>query len=116
MSLRAALILASLLMASSTSPTSAQRVAIGEGIKSCGTWTKERQVKSQASHMFATWVLGYASGANWRAYPDPDFLAEPDAEGILAWVDNYCRAHPIDTIGKASEELIYFLERRAGKR
>ena len=35
-----------------------------------------------------------------------DPLNGVDAFAVWAWIDNYCRAHPLDTIQKASVEFV----------
>jgi hypothetical protein len=39
--------------------------------------------------------------------PDRDPLHGMDADGVWAWVDNYCRDHPIDMILSASEAFLH---------
>ena len=37
-------------------------------------------------------------------------LAEgTDADGVFAWIDNYCSAHPLETIYSAAEALVVTL-------
>jgi len=31
---------------------------------------------------------------------------KPDAEGLWAWVDNYCGTHPLNSIGQAADALL----------
>ena len=35
----------------------------------------------------------------------PDFLVGTDFDGLMVWIDNYCRANPLDTIGAAEVAL-----------
>jgi hypothetical protein len=53
--------------------------------------------------MFPDGHLGFLSGIGFTADGDP--LAGMDAEGVWSWVDNYCRAHPIEKIAKAAAEF-----------
>ena len=41
------------------------------------------------------WVLGFVSGSNWSTIGDKDYLNGLDADAIHAWLDNYCRQHPL---------------------
>jgi hypothetical protein len=43
-----------------------------------------------------------------------DFLAATDAQAIFAWLDNYCRQHPLEKVIEASDSLIPELTMRAG--
>jgi hypothetical protein len=76
---------------------------IGAGAASCGTWTKYRS--DPQAHFVASvevnWVLGFLSGIGYaRAGADP--LRGMDPAGVSGWIDNYCRAHPIDPIHLAA--------------
>jgi hydrogenase/urease accessory protein HupE len=53
------------------------------------------------------WVVGFLSGVGWPQNKyDP--LAGMVAGGVWGWVDNYCRAHPIETIGDAALAFVSF--------
>jgi hypothetical protein len=52
------------------------------------------------------WVLGYVTSADaWGPWPIGT-LSNGDNTGLLAWVDMYCQAHPLDDIAKAAEKLV----------
>jgi hypothetical protein len=57
-------------------------------------------------HLYEIWVVKYIAGVDWADIPRPDFFAKVDAEGMLGWVDNYCRAHPINNVQRAAEQLV----------
>jgi hypothetical protein len=67
---------------------------------SCGSWTAARHNRDQA---YEFWVFGFISGI---AHAYSDVTVDPfngmDGKGVRAWVDNYCRAHPIETIADAA--------------
>ena len=59
---------------------------------------------------YQQWVAGFLSGANSvisTVAPKLDTLLQPniDAQGLYAWIDNYCIAHPLDTIAQAADAL-----------
>jgi hypothetical protein len=58
--------------------------------------------------MFAQWVAGYLSAANNVAFVNDkeDVLKGSDFDGLMAWIDNYCRANPLDTVEKAAVQLL----------
>jgi hypothetical protein len=60
----------------------------------------------------ANWVLGYVTGVNFLA-SETDMLATVDTKGVQAWVDNYCQAHPLDTVDMAAQTLTFELLHRA---
>jgi hypothetical protein len=76
----------------------------GEGTISCGSWASLRRSGSlQAAFGPEQWVLGFLSGigfTNGALGNDP--LRGVDAEGVWAWVDNYCHAHSLETVQRAA--------------
>jgi hypothetical protein len=43
----------------------------------------------------------------------PDFIKGGDFASVVAWIDNYCSAHPLDSIGTAALALVFELRSRA---
>jgi hypothetical protein len=83
----------------------------GSASTSCGAWTTERShlipgVPVGPEYINAmedeSWVLGFLSGIGFANQNGDDPLSGVDTDGIWAWVDNYCRDHPLDTIAKAA--------------
>jgi hypothetical protein len=80
---------------------------IGVGLSSCGTWTTDRRNPSaQLALMDASWISGFLSGIGYVGEGGADPLKGMDANGVAAWVDNFCRAHPIDDIATAAEAFV----------
>jgi hypothetical protein len=79
---------------------------IGVGLGSCGGWTSHRQTPPGTGASTAEqWVVGYLSGQGHLANAvgnalDP--LKGVDAEGVWAWIDNYCRANPLKRVWEAA--------------
>lgn len=93
------MILASVLM---TSAAQAQEYrAIGVGTMSCGSWTAARRTQGADAFALQQWVAGFLSGIGYQGPGNP--LNGVDAEGVWAWIDNYCRSHPLDKIRMAAE-------------
>ena len=84
---------------------------LGAGAVSCGKWTQQRQNRNDMQ--IGGWALGFVSGAN-AMETNIDFLEAPDADAVLAWVDNYCRSHPLDQVSTALVHLVIELEQQAG--
>lgn len=78
----------------------AQFTIIGQGTLSCGAWTAARRMRSGAGQQ--QWLLGFLSGVGFMGGPDVDPLANIDAEGVWAWVDNHCAANPAETLETAA--------------
>jgi hypothetical protein len=68
---------------------------------SCGRWTTERRAGGGATH--SAWALGYLSGA--ASALDRDLLHDTDGSGLLAWIENYCRANPLEMFHTAVQRL-----------
>jgi len=77
-------------------------VAVGAGVASCVTWTQVRNDPTRTDRDGAEqWVLGYVSGVS-AVTP----LKRAAADGVWAWMDKYCRDHPLDNISEAGVALI----------
>ncbi len=82
-------------------------VILGAGSRPCGSWL---QVRSQAlpdSAALQSWVLGYVTSVNaifLTSSPDVTQGANPDA--LFSWIDNYCAAHPFDSLARATAALL----------
>ena len=60
------------------------------------------------------WLLGFVSGFNWYAPASGgDIGRGADVESLHAWIDQYCREHPLETLVFAAVMLIQELERRS---
>ena len=88
---------------------------IGSGTVSCGSWIESRKGSDENRLQRQGWVSGYLSSYNMWTLPDNrgveyrDVSESVDADGIFAWIDNYCGAHPFDKLAHAVEALIYEL-------
>jgi hypothetical protein len=88
---------------------------VGDGGKSCGTWTELRKSPMKAEY-YEGWVGGFLSGVNWvtTVHNKINILGKPvDPDGLFAWVDNYCATNPLNTISQAANALGMELVRRA---
>ena len=99
------------------------RTVIGAGM-GCGDWTRARLSEQRGNNnvgdlihryqMFA-WVTGYLSGAN-EISQGPDFLTErtgTSTSAIEGWIDNYCKANPLDSMAIAAAALKTDLQTRS---
>ena len=82
----------------------ADRMIGGLGMGSCGTWTKVRH--DHLAFAYEQWGLGYLSGVGDVHVAKLDPLQGTDADGVWAWVDNYCQGHPLDKIVWAGEAFV----------
>jgi hypothetical protein len=93
-----------------------QYMVLGEGrATSCGTWQQERRTRSITLLGSQAWVLGYVTRANHDGAArgaNANLTDGTDAEGLYAWIDNYCRANPLKNLASAAEELVGELRKR----
>lgn len=115
---RMKLLLSLAILATALLAGSAQAATVaGQGTNSCGTWTSWRRAAAAAetrggiqtdqarwSYQIEQWILGFLSGIAIRGSVDP--LKGTDFEGVWAWVDNYCQAHPLDDLATAAVAFV----------
>ena len=88
------------------------RLGIGQGANSCWAWTRSHRAKAATQDLYTQWVAGFVSGLNWNT-DDPDILTEMDFDGLMAWVDNYCKATPLANVATGAALLVHVLRERA---
>jgi hypothetical protein len=82
--------------------------AYGDGaVNSCGNWIEVRKTPNTWEGLVVqAWVSGFVSGYGFSG----NTLKETDVNAILAWVDNYCKEKPLDTVAEAAEMLIFEMQ------
>jgi hypothetical protein len=99
------------LMVGVSAPAAAY-TAIGMGNMACGEWTSARRhPDSDQAVADGEWILGFIAGAAYENGKDP--LSGINADGVWAWIDNYCAANPRQTQVDAATA---FLKARIGNR
>jgi hypothetical protein len=78
--------------------------AYGYGVgSSCGQWLRD-SAKDYAPGQ--QWMLGYISGAiAVRASNQATPLRKTDSDGVFAFLNQYCQAHPLDRMTRAARFL-----------
>jgi hypothetical protein len=75
----------------------------------CGTWIKS------PSDVQRVWLNGFLSGIN--SMSNVDALDQvSSADQFFVWMDNYCKAHPLDKVSTGAIELFLELSERARTR
>ncbi len=100
-----AMALLSTLGTAAKQPTKPLVTIYGQGAQSCGLWA-ERNRNSRDS-VTQAWVLGYVSGV---VHQSGKKLKNTDAAAMSVWMDNYCKAHPLELIVTGASELVDTLE------
>ena len=83
--------------------------AYGPGTYSCGQWLSTRS-DEQLRYIDLFWVLGFVSAAGF--YNSHGDLETTDKDAIMSWLDNYCRANPLEKLFVASNALVVELAQR----
>jgi hypothetical protein len=83
---------------------------IGAGGYSCGTWTAEKAIPIRRLENEA-WLMGYFSAANRFVSTNGNLTHGVDGTGLVAWMDNYCAAHPLNMIETGALNLYQELRR-----
>ena len=87
-----------------------RRSAVGYMDVTCDRWTAG--ANSTQGTAYAAWVAGFLSGANLAERAE-DWLIDEDGTSIRRWISEYCKAHPVETIGAAAVMLRQALRQRA---
>ena len=98
-------------------PTHAVAVG-GTGREPCAAWTQDRNAEKepgrQTSEGRIEWISGFFSAVNLFAEPSGNLHGGiDDRDGMLSWIDNYCRAHPGDPLFAAAANLVLQLRRQS---
>lgn len=82
-------------------------VILGAGSRPCGSWLQLRGQSNPESAVLQSWVLGYITSVNANVLTVRQDVAEgstPDA--LFSWIDSYCATHPLDSIARATGNLL----------
>ncbi len=85
---------------------------LGQGNRSCGKWTQGRKKDDWPQRAAEAWILGFITAYNFYVPGLSNVAKGTDVVGREAWIDNYCRDHPLDKIVDATEALIKHLKTR----
>lgn len=104
-----ALVLAALALNANAAPPV---MVSGLGVSDCGEWVKKVYAGDPA------WVYGYLSALNaeWTYQGAPDFLKGVSGSQVNVWIDNYCQAHPLESVQIGTYMLAQELLNRARAR
>jgi hypothetical protein len=79
----------------------------GYGGKSCGAFISDHGSRSGSS--YATWLTGYITAVNELTPDTYSITGLTDLEGVLGWVENYCKKNPTDLFFDAVKAAVLFL-------
>ena len=76
----------------------------------CGEWVLMKDPSGKPTREFRYWLLGYLSGA--AVETGKDILRTTSSASIELWMDNYCKANPLKTVGEGATTLFYELTKK----
>jgi hypothetical protein len=80
-------------------------VVFGMGTLSCGSYTQARKVPGPTELQFEYWVTGYITAVN-RFLPETSDIANgTDLDGLMGWLDNWCRDNPTKNFSTGADAL-----------
>ena len=80
--------------------------------QTCGRWLEVSRDESHPIHLlFMSWAEGWVG----RAALEAEVPWGGDASAVRTWINNYCRAHPLNTIDDAAYDLEGQLDQRSAK-
>jgi hypothetical protein len=82
------------------------------GVRSCGQWVA-RKASDLDKAANEAWLLGYLSGLATGSRVD--ILRDTDYGSLMAWMDNYCNAHPLERVSSGAAQLYLELQGRMSK-
>ena len=77
----------------------------GPDTDSCAEWAAERAKSGYHSQAQEGWIFGYITGLNAFGQNSGDNAPGTTAAGLIGWVDNYCKANPLDAVNMAGFDL-----------
>ena len=96
-----------LLVASVAAAADDQYVILGAGGRPCGSWLELRSRAMPESIVLQSWVLGYVTSVNANVLTGTGDVSRGDSpDALFAWIDNYCAAHPLDSVARAAGALL----------
>jgi hypothetical protein len=97
-------------VSASAASSSGEFTVLSVGNNSCGSWTQARRSNTAAG--FEGWVLGYLTGFNEFSPGGDDITAGTDHAGIFAALDKFCLEKPMETVARASADVLLQLMKK----
>ena len=88
----------------------------GAGAVTCGTYLQSR--KDETWNTEVNWMLGFISSVNHYLYEgenEDGVFGNADVDALGAWMENYCRENPLDSVYAGTVLLVdELIERDTG--
>jgi hypothetical protein len=83
---------------------------IGAKKGGCGEYVREKQ--AEVRRWYESWLMGYISGINHGKPGKADYSNGIAPDGLVQWVENYCRQNPLSPFSHAVEEMLEEIGRK----
>src|SRR5215469_11942630 len=84
-----------------------QYVIFGAGSRPCGSWLQLRSQALPDSAVLQSWVLGYVTSVNANLLSvNQDVTGGASPDVLFSAIDNYCAAHPLDSLARATGAML----------
>jgi hypothetical protein len=84
----------------------------GPGGSTCGQYLESGEIQL-LRQLHVSWIQGFISGMNMaRAKQGQELVELPDAPSIEAYMDKFCRDHPLDPMYQGAFDLSLEIEAR----
>jgi hypothetical protein len=70
------------------------------GNRNCGEWVRDQTVSNKA------WLVGFLSGINVTGITDDSLKKIQSTSQIYLWMDNYCKANPLQMVSDGAYKLL----------
>jgi hypothetical protein len=80
---------------------------MGDGLRSCGAWTKAKEEKASGYVVYRTWVTGFLSGM--AVAKSSNLFDRIDADALEYSMNKYCAENPLSSIGAAAFDVFYMV-------
>jgi hypothetical protein len=87
-------------------------IVLGLGSQACGKWLLDRAENKIPAVAEESWVTGYVTAFNNYASETGNVSAGANITALSVWIDDYCKAHPLDSLFQASNALIKELQKK----
>jgi hypothetical protein len=102
-------------LAASGKSGAASLLVFGAGALPCEAWLQHAQIEDPDHVVMASWIDGYLTAANEGRSADgirASFGQNTEGAARDAWVTQYCRSHPNDSLFRAAGALVVILQQR----
>jgi hypothetical protein len=84
---------------------------LGQGNVSCSSWLENHSSNDART----AWILGYVTAFNQYGSSKPSDVSQgTTAEEMMAFINHYCRNHPMDNLYVASAALVDQFRQKPG--